>query len=241
MRESESSADFPPDSKIEVFHSPTSTEEIESQLVAGFYRQPENYESALFSEKVDYKLAGFLQSSFYNLGIKSGRVLDLGCGPGIVADAIRALPEGDFRLDGVDISKEMLEYALREKNYDKGYLGRIEDVVPVIAQRGMLYDYSVALSSIYYLRNPLPVIKRLFEINQKGFAISLDEITDDYIKRIHEYTGEKVPLFNHVGLLNDLQLPDGWRIADQIYGPAWRSPRVEDEINAELVTLIRDQ
>ena len=241
MREGEPASESLVNGRIETIDAPDDSETPERNIVASFYRNPVEYETGALSELVNNRLTGFLQASFDKLQIMDGKVLDLGCGSGLVGDALNSLPGRDFQLDGVDISKEMVEYSLREKNYSKGYVGRIEDVVPTLVERGTRYDYSVGLTSFYYLPNPEPVIQRLFELNSKGFSISLDEITEEFIKRIHEHTGQRVPMYNHVGWFDHLRLPDGWRIADQIYGPAWRSPRVEDEINAEVVTLLRDQ
>ncbi|MFO7856642.1 MAG: methyltransferase domain-containing protein [Paracoccaceae bacterium] len=45
------------------------------------------------------------------------RVLDVGCGTGMFAEALAA--EGDFRLDGLDISGASLEIAARTGRYDR--------------------------------------------------------------------------------------------------------------------------
>jgi predicted TPR repeat methyltransferase len=75
------------------------------------------------------------------------RLLDLGCGTGLVGDAFKDIATGG-RLDGIDLSPRMIEAARGRAIYDELILG---DLDTVLAQEGRSYDLILAADTIIYI------------------------------------------------------------------------------------------
>jgi predicted TPR repeat methyltransferase len=75
------------------------------------------------------------------------RVLDLGCGTGLVGDAFKDLAQGG-RLDGIDIAPKMIEAARARGIYDDLILGDLESVLHT---PGPSYDLMLAADTMIYL------------------------------------------------------------------------------------------
>lgn len=67
-----------------------------------------------FASAMGYAAPGRLAALFDDLWRGTGRVLDVGCGTGLIAEALRARP-----LDGLDISAEMLGVAAEKSLYER--------------------------------------------------------------------------------------------------------------------------
>ena len=74
------------------------------------------------------------------------RILDLGCGTGLVGEAFRDFAQGS-ELDGIDISPRMLEEANARGIYANLILGDLETV---LAEPGALYDLIVSADTMTY-------------------------------------------------------------------------------------------
>jgi predicted TPR repeat methyltransferase len=81
------------------------------------------------------------------------RILDLGCGTGLVGVALKGLAPGS-RLDGIDLSPRMLEAARARGFYSDLILGDLETV---LAQSGPSYDLIVSADTMTYFGNLAPV------------------------------------------------------------------------------------
>jgi predicted TPR repeat methyltransferase len=217
---------------IETIETPTSEEE-RTDAVAQFYQDPVEYSELLASEEVYYNLTKPLQESISRHNIRQGSILDLGCGPGTVANTL----QGNFTFTGVDTARPMLIEAVMNQKYDKGYWGRIEDVIPVLHSRKEGFDCCIALSSLYYVENPLPLIEMLADMAATGIILSFDKITAEYKVAAKEAFGVALPLFDHSNLLKN-GLP-GWKM-ETWEGHAWHAPRVGLSIDAQVITLIRE-
>jgi predicted TPR repeat methyltransferase len=75
------------------------------------------------------------------------RMLDLGCGTGLVGDAFKDLAPGG-RLDGIDIAPRMLDAAKTRGIYDELILGDLENF---LAEPGLSYDLILAADTMIYL------------------------------------------------------------------------------------------
>jgi len=80
------------------------------------------------------------------------RILDLGCGTGLVGVAFQDLASGS-RLDGIDISPRMLEAARARGMYSDLILGDLETV---LAGPGTLYDLIVSADTMTYFGDLAP-------------------------------------------------------------------------------------
>ena len=80
------------------------------------------------------------------------RILDLGCGTGLVGDAFKDLAAGG-RLDGIDLAPRMIASARSRGIYDDLIL---DDLETVLAAQGPLYDLIVSADTMIYLGDLAP-------------------------------------------------------------------------------------
>src|SRR6266446_2714050 len=103
------------------------------------------------------------------------RMLDLGCGTGLVGEAFKDMIAGG-RLDGIDLAPLMIEAARGRGIYDELILGDLETVLAV---PGRTYDLIVSADTMVYLGDLAPtfsgVAKRL---EPGGFYIFACESKD---------------------------------------------------------------
>ena len=96
------------------------------------------------------------------------RVLDLGCGTGLVGNAFKDLAAGG-RLDGIDLAPRMLEVARKRGIYDDLILGDLE---AVLAAPGPSYDLIVSADTMVYLGDLAPTFRGVFNrLNPGGFYL----------------------------------------------------------------------
>jgi len=115
------------------------------------------------------------------------RILDLGCGTGLVGVAFRDLVKGG-RLDGLDVSPKMLEAAHARSMYSNLILGDLE---AVLAEPGLSYDLIVSADTMTYFgdlaRAFAGVVNRL---EPSGFYVFASEAKsgDGWEKtKVHRY------------------------------------------------------
>jgi predicted TPR repeat methyltransferase len=96
------------------------------------------------------------------------RILDLGCGTGLVGDAFKDLAAGG-RLDGIDLAPRMIEVARKRGIYDDLILGDLETV---LATPGPSYDLIVSADTMVYLGDLAPTFKGVFNrLDAGGFYL----------------------------------------------------------------------
>lgn len=84
-------------------------------------------------------------------GTKRHCILDLGCGTGLMGEAVRDWAE---RLDGVDLSPQMIERARARGIYDGLW---VADIIVRLAEHDRNYDLIVAADTIVYLGDLAPL------------------------------------------------------------------------------------
>ncbi len=96
------------------------------------------------------------------------RILDLGCGTGLVGEAFKDLAAGG-RLDGIDLAPRMIEAARSRGVYDELIL---DDLETVLAAQGPLYDLIVSADTMIYLGDLGPTFfGAANRLNAGGFYI----------------------------------------------------------------------
>jgi predicted TPR repeat methyltransferase len=104
------------------------------------------------------------------------RILDLGCGTGLVGDVFKDLAAGG-RLDGIDLAPRMVEAARARDIYDELILGDLESV---LQGPGLTYELILAADTMIYIGDLAPtflgVAKRL---EPEGFYIFAVESAAD--------------------------------------------------------------
>ena len=92
------------------------------------------------------------------------RILDLGCGTGLVGEAFKDLASGG-RLDGIDLSPKMIEVARSRGIYDELVLGDLEKV---LLAGGRCYDLIVSADTMVYLGDLFPTFCGVFKHLEPG-------------------------------------------------------------------------
>jgi predicted TPR repeat methyltransferase len=100
------------------------------------------------------------------------RILDLGCGTGLVGIAFQDLAVGG-RLDGIDISPRMIEAARSRGIYGDLILGDLETV---LAESGISYDLIVSADTMTYFGDLAPVFAGVAKrLEPDGFYLFASE------------------------------------------------------------------
>ncbi len=120
-------------------------------------RAPEAYVATLFDQHAEafetilvdqlgYATPGDLRMAFARLGVERlGRLLDLGCGTGLAAEALGDMAD---HLTGVDLSEGMLDLAFEKDIYDDLFVGDAEGFLDAAEE---VWDTIVATDVFPYL------------------------------------------------------------------------------------------
>jgi predicted TPR repeat methyltransferase len=119
--------------------------------------------------KVPSQLAGLLQS---RCG-QNQRVLDLGCGTGLVGTA---LARNGHRLSGIDLSQKMLDVARAKNVYDSLELSEIHGYLSGCADAS--FDVVVAADVLIYIGDLQLLFKEAARVTMRGgwFAFSIEVV-----------------------------------------------------------------
>lgn len=105
------------------------------------------------TEQLQYQAPAVLSHLARASGVATGlRVVDLGCGTGLMGAAVRDLAD---RLVGIDLSPRMLEQAARRGVYDELCAG---DVVEALSRGDARYELFVAADVFIYLGDLAPAL-----------------------------------------------------------------------------------
>jgi len=106
----------------------------------------------------------------------SWRILDLGCGTGLVGEAFRDLAQGG-RLDGMDIAPRMIEAAQSRLLYDDLILGDLEILLPA---PGPSYGLILAADTMIYIGDLAPTFAGVARrLEPGGFYLFAVESKED--------------------------------------------------------------
>jgi len=114
--------------------------------------------------------------------IRSGKVLDCGCGVGIF---VKVLQDAGFSCDGIDISDKAIEAGRSQLGLETLKCMRIED----ISVQDVKYDAIVATTVIEHLQDPESLIRTAGSLLGKNGVIALEFPTSDSLsfKVMKEY------------------------------------------------------
>jgi SAM-dependent methyltransferase len=180
-------------------------------LAAAFDNTAAQFERAPVQTDPD-KLALLIQTADFPAG---GRILDAGCGPGLVAEA---LLQAGYRVFGVDLSAEMIARARKRCAYygERASFTQMSLFDPALAGP---FDGAISRFVLHHTPDPLGFIRRQAELLQPGGVLAACDHTTDsdaarrtWHQRIecardHTHTrnptpGELVDLFAAAGLIN---------------------------------------
>jgi predicted TPR repeat methyltransferase len=174
------------------------TEAAPGQYVRELYdRYAHNFESHLV-KTLAYDIPSVLGNMLYDLlgkDVRFDNVVDLGCGTGLVGENMRPLTD---RLEGIDISPEIIKKAENKNIYDALITG---DIVEVLNESAERYDLFVAADVFIYTGNLAPVFSSVKRRSKSTsyFAFSTEvNLGDDYVLRP---TGRYAHSFSYIQTL----------------------------------------
>jgi predicted TPR repeat methyltransferase len=122
---------------------------------------------------LNYRIPAMLQPLLQDTGLEFARVLDLGCGTGLAAQALASI---GGHLTGVDISSGMLEKARERGAYD----ALIEDeALLYLTQEEACFDLIVALDVLIYFGELAAMFDALARRVQAGGVVAFTYETGD--------------------------------------------------------------
>jgi SAM-dependent methyltransferase len=120
-------------------------------------------------------------------GIPSGaRVLDAGCGPGLVAEAFLA---AGYRVHGVDLSPEMVRRA-RARCERFGDRARFDEGSALSLQPDAPYEAAVSRLVLHHVQDPLAFVRRQVELVRPGGVVVASDHTCDPDPAAHPWAQE---------------------------------------------------
>lgn len=146
----------------------------------------------LLVEKLNYNLPKIVSNFLieFKKGKLLGSVLDMGCGTGLLGKEIKQYCN---YLEGVDISKSMLEEALSKKAYNKLVLGEIKNY---LSKSDLNFDFFISLDTFIYIGDIEEIFKLIVSRNNSNgkfiFSTEYNEMTNN-----NGYFLEKSGRFSH--------------------------------------------
>ena len=125
--------------------------------------------------KLEYKTPNLITELIVakNPNIQLGSVLDLGCGTGLIGDEIKKYCSN---LEGIDLSKSMLEKAKNKKIYDKL---THQDIIDYLSTENLNFNYFIAADVLVYIGDLSDIFRLIKSRNKsKGQFIFSTEHTD---------------------------------------------------------------
>ena len=133
-----------------------------------------NFEHSLVN-KLEYKIPNLITEMIVakNPNIQLGSVLDLGCGTGLIGDEIKKYCSN---LEGIDLSKSMLEKASAKNIYDKL---EHKDIVEYLSTEDLDFNYFISSDVLVYVGELSEIFRLIKSRNKsKGKFIFSTEHTD---------------------------------------------------------------
>jgi SAM-dependent methyltransferase len=150
---------------------PPAPSDHDRDLARAFDRQAAAFEAAKVQRDKE-SLARFVAFAAIPRG---GRVLDAGCGPGLVAEAFL---EGGCDVVGVDLSAEMIRRA-RARCERFGDRARFEQLSLFDLDPGGLLDAALSRNVIHHVEDPQAFVERQAALVRPGGAVlAFDLVTD---------------------------------------------------------------
>jgi SAM-dependent methyltransferase len=159
------------------------------------FEQARAYAEADFSEP-NRRFAELFAAEFP--GLRTGTVLDLGCGPGDIALRLARQSPG-LQVDGLDGSRPMLDFGearLREEPELASRVRFVEGILPGTRLPRSRYDAVVSNSLLHHLHDPLVLWRAVLDHGAPGAAVLVMDLyrpgsTGSAQEIVEAYAGEE--------------------------------------------------
>ncbi|NET44879.1 class I SAM-dependent methyltransferase [Okeania sp. SIO2B3] len=163
------------------------------------------YDDVVFKGKCNAQHLNEAVKIFHQHNYHQGMILDIGCGTGFLS----GLLQGNFEYTGIDISAKMLDIAAK-----RGYKTIHKPIETALAEiDSQSYDFVFCLGSLYFVEDAQTAIEHIYRISRKAIIISIDELTEEYIKNF------VVPVYDHSKIVLEDAIEDyfiiGWTSSSQ--------------------------
>lgn len=142
-----------------------------------------NYDNLLKDPRFNVQHLNEAAKIFNRRNHHQGSILDIGCGTG----ALSELLQGDFQYTGIDISGEMLHYAAQ-----RGYETIHQPIETALTEiNNQSYDFVFCSGALLHVKDAATAIEHMYRIARQTILISIDEITEEYLKNA------VIPTYDH--------------------------------------------
>lgn len=186
-----------------------------------FYDQiAANYDDTLTSSQVNAQYVNEAVKIFHRYNHHQGNVLDIACGTGNLSELL----QGDFEYTGIDISSKMLDFA-----YQRGYKTIHKPIETALEQIDTnSFDFVFSLGSLLCVEDATTAIEHMRRIARKTILISLDETTEEFIKK------SAVPVYDHSKII----IKDA---TEDYFILGWTSPTTGIPIRTRMIYIEQDR
>lgn len=159
---------------------------LPAEYVRSLFDQYANHFDEHLMQVLDYQTPAFLDAMIRRVAPGTDLdTLDLGCGTGLCAPYLKAYSR---RLDGVDLSQQMLDKAARRGGYDELACA---DLVSYLDRHADRWDLAVAADVFVYMGDLAPVFERVRRALRPGarfcFSVEAGEGADFTLRPSNRY------------------------------------------------------
>ena len=139
------------------------------------------------------------QLTFEHCGDLSGKkVLDIGCGTGRYS--IECAKRGAGRVVGIDFASSMIDFS-RKVAREMGVADKCEFICDDLLTHSFQepFDIVLALGFFDYIKEPLPIFKKIARLNPRKFVASFPKLSPigGIQRRVRYYWIKKCPIYNY--------------------------------------------
>lgn len=147
---------------------------------------------------------------------KSDRVLDVGCGTGVLVPFIKLQIGDSGSIIALDFSSEMIQRAADKYQHLKGIRFQVCDIMEY--QHKNEFEKIVCLNFFPHVQDKIGFIKKMRTmLSDKGYLVIMHDISRQAVNGIHqECEAVKNDCLPEVNVLTQLLVAEGWGIIEAI-------------------------
>ena len=140
---------------------------------------------------------------------------------------------------GVQLSSRMAE--LCRRTYSEVHLGRLENVILELRESSFTFDQTVSFFALAFVDpHSFPLIlESMFAMALHAVTICVNAITPEYNVKMDEVDGNIGDLFDHTKVIDEYELPAGWRMVGKQRTHSWTSPLTGVQVYRDTIRYER--